>query len=67
MVLPIIKIGNSKGLRLSKTILENYGFSDKVHLELEKERIVLTPPRRVREGWDEAFKRMRKNEHDIID
>lgn len=32
----IIKIGNSKGLRLSKTILEKYNSKDKVELILEK-------------------------------
>ena len=66
MVLPIIKIGNSKGIRLSKSILEAYGFSDKVCLELEKERIVMTPIKRVREGWNKAFKRMHENRHDIL-
>ena len=32
----IIKIGNSKGLRLSKTILEKYNIKDKVEMILEK-------------------------------
>lgn len=39
----IIKIGNSKGLRLSKTILEKYNIKDKVELILEKGRIILKP------------------------
>ncbi|MFN5384981.1 MAG: AbrB/MazE/SpoVT family DNA-binding domain-containing protein, partial [Bacteroidota bacterium] len=29
MEIPIIKIGNSKGIRLSKTILEKYNITDK--------------------------------------
>ena len=37
----IIKIGNSKGLRLSKTILEKYNIKDKVELILEKGQILL--------------------------
>jgi antitoxin MazE len=46
----IIKIGNSKGLRLSKTILEKYNIKDKVELILEKGQIVLKPistPRKI--------------------
>ncbi|HUH73967.1 MAG TPA: hypothetical protein VLZ75_06115 [Chitinophagales bacterium] len=36
MEIPIIKIENSKGLRLSKTILEKYNIKDKVELILEE-------------------------------
>lgn len=32
MELPIINIGNSKGIRLSKTILEKYEIGDKIEL-----------------------------------
>ena len=39
----IIKIGNSKGLRLSKAILEKYNIKDKVELILEKGQIILKP------------------------
>ncbi len=39
----IIKIGNSKGLRLSKTILEKYNIKEKVELILEKGQIILRP------------------------
>ncbi len=36
MELSIINIGNSKGIRLSKTILEKYNISDKIELILER-------------------------------
>ncbi len=54
----IIKIGNSKGVRLSKTILEKYQIGEKVEIILEKDQIVLKPLRSPREGWGEAFKKM---------
>ncbi len=54
----IIQIGNSKGLRLSKTILEKYGLGDKVEIILEEDQIVLKPIRKVREGWETAFEKM---------
>ena len=43
MEISIIRIGNSKGFRLSKTILEKYNITDKVELILDKEQIILRP------------------------
>ena len=65
----IIRIGNSKGLRLSKTILEKYKIEDKVQLILEKDYLILKPIRDPREGWDEAFQKMheRSDDHLLID
>lgn len=58
MELPIIKIGNSKGIRLSKKILEHYNIEGRVELVLEKDMIVLKPIHKPRMGWSEAFKSM---------
>lgn len=60
----IIKIGNSKGLRLSKTILEKYNIKDKVELILEKGQIVLKPIHSPRKDWEKAFKKMNENGDD---
>lgn len=62
----IIKIGNSKGLRLSKTILEKYKIKDKVELILEKGHIVLKPVHAPRKNWEEQFKAMRENQDDRL-
>lgn len=62
----IIKIGNSKGLRLSKTILEKYNIKDRVELILEKEQIILKPISQPRQGWEESFKEMRANGDDRL-
>ncbi len=62
----IIKIGNSKGLRLSKTILEKYNIKDKVVLILEKEQIVLKPIDTPRRDWEQAFKKMSQNGDDTM-
>lgn len=43
MEISIIKIGNSKGFRLPKAILEKYNISDKIELIFEKEQIILKP------------------------
>jgi antitoxin MazE len=62
----VIKIGNSKGLRLSKTILEKYKIKDKVELILEKGRIILKPIEQPRKNWELAFKGMRMNNDDNL-
>jgi antitoxin MazE len=62
----IIKIGNSKGFRLSKTILERYNITDKLEMILEKGQIILRPISTPRMGWDEAFKDMHKNGDDDL-
>ena len=62
----IIKIGNSKGLRLSKTILEKYNIKDKVELILEKGQIIIKPITSPRKNWEKEFKKMNKNGDDKL-
>lgn len=62
----IIKIGNSKGLRLSKLILDQYSIEDKVEMILEEDRIILKPIKKPREGWDKAFKKMSELNEDKL-
>ncbi|MCG9910707.1 MAG: AbrB/MazE/SpoVT family DNA-binding domain-containing protein [Flavobacteriales bacterium] len=66
MEISIIKIGNSRGFRLSKSILDRYNISDKVELILEKGQIVLRPVNKPRKGWDEAFSKMHQNGDDQL-
>ena len=66
MELSIINIGNSKGIRLSKTILEKYSISDKVELILEKGYIILKPKPEPRKNWEKAFKKMHENGDDQL-
>ena len=62
----IIKIGNSKGLRLSKTILEKYNIKDNVELILEKGQIILKPIALPRKDWEKEFKKMSENGDDKL-
>lgn len=66
MELSIIKIGNSKGFRLSKTLIEKYNIKDKVEIILEKGYIILKPISSPRKGWDTAFKEMNENGDDQL-
>ncbi len=64
MELSVINIGNSKGIRLSKTILEKYNIQDKIEVILEKGFIVLKPKTEPRKNWEKAFKKMHENGED---
>lgn len=65
MNLPIINIGNSKGIRLKKSILEKYNIKDQVEVTLEDERIILKRSE-PRKGWEKKFAEMNDNEDDIL-
>ena len=62
----IIKIGNSRGLRLSKTILDKYNIKDKVEIILEVGQIILRPIEIPRENWAMAFEKMGKEGDDKL-
>jgi antitoxin MazE len=66
MDISIISIGNSKGIRLSKTILEKYNIQDTVELILEKSYIILKPKSQPRKGWEKLFKKMNENGDDKL-
>lgn len=66
MEIPIINIGNSKGIRLPKTLLEQYNITDTIELILEKGRIILKPKSTPRKGWEGLFKEMHTNSDDTL-
>jgi antitoxin MazE len=54
----IIKVGNSRGIRIPKPVFEQCGFEDEVEMEVRDNTLVIRSPHQVREGWTEAFKSM---------
>jgi len=66
MEISVINIGNSKGIRLPKTILEQYNISDTLELILEKGKIILKPKSVPRKGWEKSFKQMSANGDDKL-
>lgn len=52
----LIDIGNSKGIRLSKNIINKYHFEDGLDLVESDNHIKLIPLRKkLREGWNQFF------------
>ncbi|NQU80064.1 MAG: AbrB/MazE/SpoVT family DNA-binding domain-containing protein [Bacteroidetes bacterium] len=66
MEIQVVKIGNSKGIRLSKTLLERYNIRDKLEIIFEKGYLILKPVSKPRSGWEEAFKEMHDNKDDQL-
>lgn len=66
MQLSVINIGNSRGIRLPKTLLEKYNIEDTLEVILEKDCIVLKAKPEPRKGWEKAFKKMHDNGDDQL-
>jgi len=67
MKVSVVQIGNSRGIRLPKAILEQLHISDQLELEVENKQIILTPiHRHPRAGWEEALQEMSKNREDTL-
>jgi len=66
MEVSVIPIGNSKGIRFSKTIMEKYDIKESVEIILEKDCMVIKPMHAPRKGWDNAFASMHKNGEDQL-
>jgi len=66
MEVSVIKIGNSKGIRLSKALLDRYNIKDSVEVIIEKGQIAIKPLSRPRKGWEKAFRAMAENGDDKL-
>ena len=60
----IVKIGNSQGVRIPKSILEQSGIEDDVEIKTQNGNIILFPTKHPRHDWDEAFRAMHERGDD---
>ena len=64
----IVRIGNSRGIRLPKTLLQESQLEDEVELQAEPGRILISKTAKTRTGWAEAAQRMReRDENRLLD
>lgn len=67
MLISVVPIGNSKGIRIPKSILQQLNIEDKVELEVHNREILIRPvTKKPREGWYEEFTRMHQNGDDRL-
>ena len=62
----IIKIGNSRGVRIPKTWLDQLNFQEEVELAVESDQIVIRPAHHPRAGWEEQFQAMAERGEDQL-
>jgi antitoxin MazE len=60
MKLNIIKIGNSLGIRLPKSLIKQCHFKDSVQVKVKDGALILMPSidENPRKGWNKKFKKM---------
>ena len=62
----LVRIGNSRGIRIPKPLIEQCGLEGTVDLSVENDRLVISPGRRLRQGWAEAFAKAGSPENDEL-
>jgi antitoxin MazE len=62
----LVRIGNSRGIRIPKPILEAAGLSGEVELEVEDGRLIVSSAERPRQGWEARFAAMAEQRDDRL-
>jgi antitoxin MazE len=62
----LIRVGNSRGVRLPKPLIEQVGLIDEVELDVRDGAIVIEPAATLRSGWAAAAKSMRQHGEDRL-
>lgn len=62
----IVRIGNSRGIRIPKPILEQTGLCGEVEIRAEKDAVVIRAATRQRAGWAAAFREMAQRGDDRL-
>jgi antitoxin MazE len=63
----LVQIGNSKGIRLPKSLISKYGLGDKVFLEELPEGILVHPTETSKLSWEDTYKAMAESKEDWSD
>ena len=66
MQVPVVPIGNSRGIRFPKVVLDRLLVKEKMEMEVTEKGIILTPVDSPRTGWAEAFAKMHESEEDAL-
>ena len=63
----LVPIGNSKGIRLPKALLDKYGWSDRLMLEELESSVVLRGEKTQHLSWEETYRAMAAESEDWSD
>ncbi len=63
----IVRIGNSRGVRIPKPLLEQTGLNGQVEISVREDSLVISPvKKKPREGWEESFSQMAARGDDAL-
>jgi antitoxin MazE len=62
----IIRIGNSRGVRIPKLLLDQTGLGEEVELVVQRDQVMIRPVQRPRSGWEEQFRIMAERGDDRL-
>lgn len=62
----IVRIGNSRGVRIPKPLLEEAGLEDEVELSVIEDSIVIEAAHQTRAGWSDAARTLHEREGDEL-
>ncbi|MHB9032770.1 MAG: AbrB/MazE/SpoVT family DNA-binding domain-containing protein [Anaerolineae bacterium] len=62
----VVKIGNSRGIRIPRTILEQVGLTGDVELVVKGNQLIIHASRRPRQGWAQKYAVMASQGEDIL-
>ena len=64
----LVRIGNSRGVRIPKPLIEQAGLADTVELTVKEGKIIISRASPRREGWAEAAAQMAsRGDHKLLD
>ncbi|MDQ3007810.1 MAG: AbrB/MazE/SpoVT family DNA-binding domain-containing protein [Chloroflexota bacterium] len=62
----VVKIGNSRGIRIPKLMIDQVGLGSEVEIAVQKGQLIIRPVNTPRNGWDERFEAMAKESDDQL-
>ena len=66
MLVNLVRIGNSKGVRLPKAVIEQAGLTDEIDLEVRDGKVILSPAKQSRTEWDVAAQACHEADEDAL-
>jgi len=66
MRVELTRIGNSRGIRIPKPLIEQCGFGDQVELRVTAQGLVVAPHHNPRRSWKEAFAAATPAKNDLL-
>ena len=62
----LVRIGNSRGVRVPKPLIEKAGLTEEVELRVQEGAIIIARATSPRSGWADAVREARQREEDLL-